>query len=73
MRYDIESQIPGTGKLRFIEVKTGTPTARPSRSRRTILTALNKPEFWLAIVHVDGDRVEVPRCVRPFTENPTSA
>ena len=50
--YDIESRIPGTGKLRFIEVKgrvSGAPTITVTRNE--ILYSLNKPEdFILAIV-----------------------
>lgn len=55
--YDIESRIPGTGKLRFIEVKgrvTGAPTITVTRNE--ILYSLNKPEdFILAIVEFTGD------------------
>ena len=50
--YDIESRIPGSGKLRFIEVKgrvSGAPTITVTRNE--ILYSLNKPEdFILAIV-----------------------
>ena len=52
--YDIESAIPGTGKLRFIEVKgriIGAQTVTISKNE--ILTAFNKPEdFILALVLV---------------------
>ncbi|MEE6159836.1 helicase-related protein [Cylindrospermopsis raciborskii DSH] len=52
--YDIESRIPGTGKLRFIEVKgriEGAETVTVTKNE--ILTALNKPEdFFLALVSV---------------------
>lgn len=52
--YDIESRIPGTGRLRFIEVKgriTGAETVTITKNE--ILTALNKPEsFILALVQV---------------------
>ena len=42
--YDIESRIPGDGKLRFIEVKGRTVDADTvTVSRNEILTALNKP------------------------------
>ena len=70
--YDIESRIPGTGKLRFIEVKgrakgAGTVTI----TKNEILTSFNKPEdFILALVEVDGDRA-TPRYVRrPFQREP---
>jgi hypothetical protein len=44
--YDIESRIPGTGKLRFIEVKgrvRGADTVTVTKNE--ILTALNKPRL----------------------------
>ena len=71
--YDIESRIPGTGKLRFIEVKgrhaDGTTI---TVTKNEILTALNKPEdFWLVIVQVVGERTGDPRYLRhPFTREP---
>ncbi len=52
--YDIESHIPGTGHLRFIEVKgriQGATTVTVTKNE--ILMALNKPEdFILALVEV---------------------
>lgn len=70
--YDVESRIPGTGKLRFIEVKgrvkgAGTVTI----TKNEILTSFNKPEdFILALVEVDGDNA-TPRYVRrPFQREP---
>jgi hypothetical protein len=73
--YDIESKVPGTGRLRFIEVKgraAGADTVTVTRNE--ILTALNKPdEFILAIVEVDGDSA-IPRYVhRPFQKEPDFA
>jgi superfamily II DNA or RNA helicase len=70
--YDVESRIPGTGKLRFIEVKgraKGADTVTITKNE--ILTALNKPEdFILAVVEVDGD-MTTPRYVRsPFQREP---
>jgi superfamily II DNA or RNA helicase len=70
--YDVESLIPGTGKLRFIEVKgrvRGAETVTVTKNE--ILTALNKPEdFILAVVEVDGDQT-TPRYVRsPFGREP---
>jgi len=70
--YDIESLVPESGKLRFIEVKgrrAGAPTVTVTRNE--ILTALNKPDdFILAIVEVDGDRA-VPHYIRkPFQREP---
>jgi SNF2 family DNA or RNA helicase len=52
--YDIESRIPGTGRLRFIEVKgriEGADTVTVTKNE--VLTALNKPDdFILALVRV---------------------
>jgi superfamily II DNA or RNA helicase len=70
--YDIESRIPGTGKLRFIEVKGRAKGAETvTITKNEILTALNKPEdFILAVVEVDGDQA-IPRYVRsPFQREP---
>jgi len=71
--YDIESRVPGTGKLRFIEVKgriTGAPAITVTRNE--ILYSLNKPEdFILAIVEFTGDdshRVHYLR--QPFQREP---
>lgn len=71
--YDIESSIPGTGRLLFIEVKgrvAGADTLTITRNE--ILTALNKPEeYILAIVPVAGDAAGTPRYVRrPFQREP---
>lgn len=71
--YDIESRIPGTGKLRFIEVKGRMVGARTvTVTRNEILTGLNKPEdFILALVEVDGEKAKLPRYVRqPFQREP---
>lgn len=55
--WDIESAIPGSGKLRFIEVKgriEGADTVTVSKNE--ILAGLNKPDdFFLAIVEVIFD------------------
>jgi hypothetical protein len=70
--YDIESSIPGTGKLRFIEVKGRTAGASSvTVTKNEILTALNKPEdFILALVEVDGEQT-VPHYIRqPFGREP---
>src|SRR5207248_8664460 len=71
--YDIESRVPGTGKLRFIEVKgriTGAATITVTKNE--ILYSLNKPaDFILAIVEFrDGDshRAHYLRC--PFQREP---
>jgi len=70
--YDVESKVPGTGRLRFVEVKgraLGADTVTVTKNE--ILTALNKPdEFILAIVEIDGESV-TPRYVRqPFRREP---
>lgn len=71
--YDIESSIPGTGKLRFLEVKgrvSGAATITVTKNE--ILYSLNKPEdFILAIVEFlpeDAHRVHYVR--RPFQREP---
>ncbi len=70
--YDIESSIPGTGKLRFIEVKgrvIGAETVTVTRNE--VLTALNKPDdFILAIVLVDGETTTTNYVSRPFHHEP---
>ncbi len=70
--YDIESRVPGTGRLRFLEVKgrvVGAQTVTVTKNE--MLTALNKPDdFILAVVLVDGDAA-MPRYVRcPFQREP---
>ena len=71
--YDIESRVPDTGKLRFIEVKgrvSGASTITVTRNE--ILYSLNKPEdFILGIVEFledGGHRVHYVR--RPFQREP---
>jgi hypothetical protein len=71
--YDIESRVPGTGKLRLIEVKgrvAGAPTITVTRNE--ILTSLNKPDdYILAIVEfLDTDRHRVHYIRRPFRREP---
>ncbi|MBI4332981.1 MAG: DUF3883 domain-containing protein [Chloroflexi bacterium] len=71
--YDIESRVPGTGKLRFIEVKgriTGAATITVTRNE--ILYSLNKPEdFILAIVEFqDGDNHRIHYVRQPFRREP---
>ena len=71
--YDIESRVPGTGKLRFIEVKgrvTGASTITVTKNE--ILYSLNKPEdFILAIVEfLDGESHRVHYVRQPFHREP---
>ena len=71
--YDIESRIPETGKLRFIEVKGRVAGARSiTVTKNEILTALNKPDdYILAVVEfVDADHHEVRYVRRPFRREP---
>lgn len=70
--YDIESRVPGTGRLRFIEVKgrvTGAATITVTKNE--ILYSLNKPEdFILAIVEFDGDSHRLHYVRNPFRREP---
>ena len=71
--YDVESRIPGTGKLRFIEVKgriAGAATITVTKNE--ILYSLNKPEdYILAIVEfLDDDTHRVYYVRRPFQREP---
>ena len=71
--YDIESRIPGTGKLRFIEVKGRVSSADTiTVTKNEILTSLNKPDdFILAIVEfLDGDNHNVHYLRQPFQREP---
>ena len=71
--YDIESRVPHTGRLRFIEVKgrvAGADTITVTRNE--ILYSLNKPDdFILAMVqfHLDGSH-SVHYLRRPFQSRP---
>jgi len=71
--YDIESAIPNSGRLRFIEVK-GRNAEAPviTVTKNEILTALNKPEdFILALVPVAPGAVAAARYLRrPFGKEP---
>ena len=71
--YDVESRVPGTGKLRFIEVKgrvAGADTVTVTKNE--ILYSLNKPDdFILAMVafHEDGTS-QTHYLRRPFQREP---
>lgn len=73
--YDVESVIPETGSIRFIEVKgrvKGATTVTVTRNE--ILTALNKPDtFFLALVEVDGEATTVRYVRHPFRKEPDFA
>ena len=71
--YDIESRVPGTGKLRFIEVKgrvSGADTVQATRNE--ILYSLNKPDdYILAIVEfLEGDHHRIHYLRQPFRREP---
>lgn len=71
--YDIESRIPNTGRLRFIEVKgrvSGAPSITVTRNE--ILYSLNKPDdFILAIVEfMDENEHRVHYLRNPFRREP---
>jgi superfamily II DNA or RNA helicase len=70
--YDVESRIPGTGRLRFIEVKGRVADATTvTVTRNEILTALNKPEdFILAIGQIENDQGRLVYVKRPFQREP---
>jgi len=78
--WDIESAIPGSGKLRFIEVKGRIEGAETiTVSKNEILAGLNKPQdYILAVVEVsfvDGSAVptQVHYIRRPFRREPDFA
>jgi hypothetical protein len=70
--YDIESSIPDTGLLRFIEVKGRANGAKTvTITKNEILTGLNKPEqFILALVILDSDTTDVRYVRVPFEKEP---
>lgn len=71
--YDIESHVPGTGRLRFIEVKGRAAEADTvTVTRNEILTSLNKPEdYILALVAFETpERYQVRYLKRPFQREP---
>lgn len=78
--WDIESAIPGTGKLRFIEVKgriEGAETVTVSKNE--ILAGFNKPEdYILAVVEVNfisnlAQAKQPIYMLRPFRKEPDFA
>lgn len=71
--YDIESHVPGSGRLRFIEVKgrvTGAATITVTRNE--ILYSLNKPDdYILAVVeYLDDQNHRVHYVRQPFQREP---
>ena len=71
--YDIESGVPGTGKLRFLEVKGRVEGAATiTVTKNEVLYSLNKPEdFILAIVEFTGDDSHRTHYLRqPFKREP---
>lgn len=73
--WDIESSVPQTGRMRFIEVKgrvVGAETVTVTKNE--IMAALNKPDdFVLAIVEVDETAVQARYVRRPFNREPDFA
>ena len=70
--YDIESHIPGSGRLRFIEVKGRVSGAdHITVTRNEILYSLNKPDdFILALVEFIGEEHRVHYLRQPFQREP---
>ena len=71
--YDIESKVPETGKLRFIEVKGRVSDAKTiTVTKNEILYSLNKPDdYILAIVEfIDEEKHKVRYVRRPFQSKP---
>ena len=71
--YDIESRVPGTGRLRFIEVKGRVAGAdHITVTKNEILTALNKPEDFILAIVVFPDEGEPRVCYvrEPFEREP---
>ena len=71
--YDVESRVPGTGRLRFIEVKGRVHDADTiTVTRNEILYSLNKPDdYRLAIVEfLDGGAHHVHYLRHPFRREP---
>lgn len=70
--YDIESRIPSTGKLRFIEVKGRVKGAETlTVTKNEILYSLNKPdEFILAIVEFGHESHRLCYVRNPFKREP---
>ncbi len=71
--YDIESRVPGTGKLRFIEVKGRVSGATAlTVTKNEILYSLNKPDdFILAVVEFLNDGAHRVHYLRhPFRREP---
>ncbi len=71
--YDIESRVPSTGRLRFIEVKgRASGAATVTVTKNEILYSLNKPDdFILAMVEfLDGSSHRVRYLRHPFQREP---
>ncbi len=70
--YDIESAVPGSGRLRFIEVKGRAAGAKIiTVTKNEILTSLNKPDdYILAVVEIFDDSCVVNYIKRPFKKEP---
>jgi len=67
--YDIESRVPKTGELRFLEVKgrvSGADTLTVTKNE--ILYSFNKPDHFILVIveFLDGERHRVHYVRRPF-------
>lgn len=70
--YDVESSVPSSGLLRFLEVKGRVRGAKTvTITKNEILTGLNKPtDFILALALLDPDFAEVRYVRAPFEKEP---
>jgi hypothetical protein len=70
--YDIESHVPASGRLRFLEVKgRDTDAATLTISKNEILFSLNKPaDYILAIVEFKDRQHQVHYVRQPFQKVP---
>jgi len=70
--YDIESRVPGTGRLCFLEVKGRISSAETTTvTKNEILYSPNNPEdFILAIVELQNGAHQVHYVRKPFTKEP---
>lgn len=70
--YDIESSVPNTGRLRFVEVKGRAAGANTvTITKNEILTALNKlDDFIPAIALIENETVDLRYVRQPFSKEP---
>ena len=71
--YDIESRVPGTGRLRFIEVKGRASGAKTvTITKNEILYSLNKPDDYILVIveFFDDETHRVHYIRQPFQREP---